>query len=430
MARTVRDARLESKTARAGLKPSDKPYFRAIDEGLHLGYRKGKRAGKWVMRMYIGDQTYHVETIALADDTLDADGSQILSFNQAQALARNRFLETRRRMAGIPHSGAGPYTVENCITEYLAWLEGNRKSASDAKWRAEALILPSLGRIDCAKLTTKQLREWRDTLAASPPRLRSKKTEPQKYRDTQADDPAEARRRRRASANRTLTILKAAFNRAWREQKIENDKAWRALEPFEAADAARVRYLKVEECQRLIGACPADFRKLVQAALMTGCRFGELATLQVSDFNSDAGTLHIRTSKSGKGRHVILTEEGSEFFRALAAGQARETRLLTKEDGSPWLKSHQSRPMAAACRAAEIAPPINFHALRHTYASLSVMNGAPLMVVARNLGHADTRMVEKHYGHLSDSYLANAIRAAAPRFGSLNVSVGDNGREH
>jgi hypothetical protein len=45
------------------------------------------------------------------------------------------------------------------------------------------------------------------------------------------------------------------------------------------------------------------------------------------------------------------------------------------------------------------------------------MNGMPLMVVAKNLGHADTRMVEKHYGHLSPSYVAEAIRAGAPRFG-------------
>jgi hypothetical protein len=36
------------------------------------------------------------------------------------------------------------------------------------------------------------------------------------------------------------------------------------------------------------------------------------------------------------------------------------------------------------------------------------------MVVARNLGHADTRMVEKHYGHLATSYLRTAIRSAKP----------------
>ena len=44
------------------------------------------------------------------------------------------------------------------------------------------------------------------------------------------------------------------------------------------------------------------------------------------------------------------------------------------------------------------------------------MAGAPI-VVACSLGHADTRMVEKHYGHLSSSYAADEIRRAAPRFG-------------
>jgi hypothetical protein len=50
------------------------------------------------------------------------------------------------------------------------------------------------------------------------------------------------------------------------------------------------------------------------------------------------------------------------------------------------------------------------------------MAGAPLLVVAKNLGHTDTRMVEKHYGHLSQSYIAEAIPAAAPRFGSAELT--------
>ena len=45
------------------------------------------------------------------------------------------------------------------------------------------------------------------------------------------------------------------------------------------------------------------------------------------------------------------------------------------------------------------------------------MNGMPLMVVARNLGHADTRTVEKHYGHLAPSFISDAIRAGAHEFG-------------
>jgi hypothetical protein len=43
------------------------------------------------------------------------------------------------------------------------------------------------------------------------------------------------------------------------------------------------------------------------------------------------------------------------------------------------------------------------------------MNGVPLLVVAKKLGHADTRMVEKQYGHLAPSFIADSIRAGAPR---------------
>ena len=45
-----------------------------------------------------------------------------------------------------------------------------------------------------------------------------------------------------------------------------------------------------------------------------------------------------------------------------------------------------------------------------------------LMALAENSGHADTRMVEKHHGHLADDYKASMIRDTAPRFG-----IGDEG---
>ena len=82
--------------------------------------------------------------------------------------------------------------------------------------------------------------------------------------------------------------------------------------------------------------------------------------------------------------------------------------------------------MRAACSQAGIDPPIGIHQLRHTYASLAIMGdekngrpGVPLIVIAENLGHADTRMVEKHYGHLTSGYMDEAIRAGAPRFGAI-----------
>ena len=124
-----------------------------------------------------------------------------LTFAQAQAIARSRFVERKRVAAGLP-AQAGPYRVRDCIAEYLTWLEQNRKTAKDARWRAEALILPRLGNVECAKLTTPQLRAWRDAVANEAPRLRTKKGKAQKHRDpSREDDPDDARRRRQASAN-------------------------------------------------------------------------------------------------------------------------------------------------------------------------------------------------------------------------------------
>src|SRR5439155_21461176 len=108
------------------------------------------------------------------------------------------------------------------------------------------------------------------------------------------------------TANRVLTVLKAALNQAWREGRVSSDEAWRRVKPFRNVDAPVVRYLKEDECVRLVNASPDDFRPMVRAALLTGCRYGELVALRVSDFNPDAGTLSVHTSKSGKRRHVLL----------------------------------------------------------------------------------------------------------------------------
>ena len=45
------------------------------------------------------------------------------------------------------------------------------------------------------------------------------------------------------------------------------------------------------------------------------------------------------------------------------------------------------------------------------------MKGVGLGVFAAQLGHADTRMTEKHYAHLAPSYVADTIRAHFPTLG-------------
>jgi integrase len=198
---------------------------------------------------------------------------------------------------------------------------------------------------------------------------------------------------------------------------VPSNTAWARVEAFSGANTARVRYLTLAECKRLTSACNPDFRQLVEAGLQTGCRYGELCRLRVSDFNPDSGTLAIRISKSGKPRHVVLTDEGQSFFTELCAGRSGAELMLQKANGGGWLRGNQIRLITEACTRAKIAPAITFHILRHTWASLAVMAGVPLLVVSKNLGHRDTRMVEEHYGHLAPSYITDAIRAGAPRFG-------------
>jgi integrase len=97
--------------------------------------------------------------------------------------------------------------------------------------------------------------------------------------------------------------------------------------------------------------------------------------------------------------------------------------MFVRADGSQWGKSNQEFPLREALARAHITPRITFHGLRHTWASLAVMGGVPLMVVARNLGHADTTMVEKHYGHMAPGYMQEQIRAGAPRYGVTEPST-------
>jgi integrase len=417
MARRTPDARLESKESRSRLASRDKPHYRLLEPGLHIGYRrlKGRKgrpavAGTWVARHYIGGQSYAVERIGTADDFSDADGTIILSFAQAQDKARAHMLRRAQSANGI----AGPLRVQAAVEMYLQVLEAHGKSAVDSRHRARAHIFPVLGNVEVATLSTDLLRKWHAGLIKALRRTRTKLGKPQQHREF--DGGEEATRRRKSSANRVLTILKAALNHAFRDGKTPTDSAWRKVKPFKDVDAARVRYLSIVEATRVINASDPEFRPLVQAALQTGCRYGDLARLEVSDFNPDSGTLAI-PSKSGKARHVVLTDEGVSFFRQLIAGRAGSEIMLRKVNGEAWRASHQLRPIAQACQRANISPPINFHALRHTWASLSVMSGVPLLVVAKNLGHADTRMIERHYGHLAPSYIAEAIRAGAPKFG-------------
>ena len=387
MARRVRHTELDSREARGKLKARGKPYWRSLGRGLHIGYRKSKGGGVWVVRRYLGAGGYKVQSIGVADDTLDADGANVLDFWQAQDLAR----ETR-----TPQRGA--YTVKDAVRDYLESIS-ERPSYPDVKFVFRAHVPPDLATTPIADLTADQLSKWHRALASKPPRNGVKHSDP------------DASRKRKATGNRTRAWLFAALNHAVEAGKVDCAPVWKQVKPFANADVPRTRYLTLAECVRLLEACDPEFRILVRAALETGARYQEIARLRVADFDPSGGTLHIRTSKSGRSRHIILTDEAAAFFARLAADKQPTDILL----GRVWRPGQQRRPWRRACAQAGIEDA-TFHATRHTWASLASMNGMPLTIVARNLGHVDTKMVEKCYSHLSPSYVVESIRNHAPRF--------------
>jgi integrase len=221
-----------------------------------------------------------------------------------------------------------------------------------------------LGRPEHVKaLSYEQAKEeakaWFEKLADTPARVRSPKGGEQKFK--KATDDFEAKRRRRNTANRILTVLKAALNKAVDLECVHcSVNAWKLVKPFRKTDSARLRFLSIEDQKKLVDACTADFQPLVKGAQFTGARYGELTRL-----------MHVRDFNEGTGQ-VFVTSD---------------------------------------------------HELRHTYASTLIMATVPLTVIAQQLGHRDTRMVDKHYGHLAKKYVTDTIRNLSPKLNLTDVNL-------
>jgi hypothetical protein len=201
-------------------------------------------------------------------EALVATSGRLLALSHAQAEAK------AKTMVALPQSEQGPLTVRQAWDRYVAAKRNEGRSVADLVSRATCHILPALGDLVVKELTIDRLRLWLATVARTPVQMRSSRGKPN-YRGAPVTD--EQQRARKVSANRVLTMLKACLNFSYNDKLVDNRDAWgRRLKPFKDVAAARVRFLTVAEAQSLINACDPEFRPLVQAALETGCRYGEI----------------------------------------------------------------------------------------------------------------------------------------------------------
>ncbi len=261
MPRTARAGFLETRTARLKLAPAHKPYWaRSGKAGVHLGYRRRKPYGRdangsWLARRYV-DGGYQTDVFAEADDFSEADGSAILTYQQAIAKLGAQLSEVQRRTR---------YTVKNAVDDYIAQLRLNNRTAKEA----EGLLKHYLLRFfdpdrPLSDLTREDFARWPAWAMANPPRGRRKKAAVRQA--VPEDEALERERKRKERVNRVLNNVLACLNRAYADDRVPSNMAWSRLKRFRGTDRARKRWLDIAGCQRLMNACSLDFRKILQAA--------------------------------------------------------------------------------------------------------------------------------------------------------------------
>jgi integrase len=392
-----------------------------VTVGVFVGYAKGSKRATWIARWRAGDG-YREQRIGTADDVVDADGTMTLSYSQAVKAAQ---AAAEGQGKAAPKFYGDGLLVNAALDQYLTWRVADRPGSSANNTDRVALnrhVRPKFGARTVASLSTGELNEWLHDLGRSAPTIRAPGGKRKRRPGVTMADP-NTRRRRRLSANRVWNIFRAALNHAWRDERngIETDVAWRRVKALEVSEGEPPRMLDSDEVARLLNSADGKFRTLLHGALLTGARYGELCDLRAADFRPAESCIFIRQGKTGKILVQPLTVEGTKFFESMTAGRKATDPVFTKPDGSEWAKSDQARPMREATERAKLEG-VSFKTTRATYGKLLLLATQDIELVAKALGHSDSRITRKHYAQ----YLPNEVAAGVRKMPSLGIVTKSN----
>jgi len=170
---------------------------------------------------------------------------------------------------------------------------------------------------------------------------------------------------------------------------------------LEKEPQGRLRWLTEDEIKKLLDACSKsrnrDLRAAVVVALNTGLRRSELLGLTWERVDLSRGVIRLEVTKSGKRREVPLN---AESYAALVSFNQRESARVFKNQS--LRKAYENAVSNAKL------DDVNFHTLRHTFASWAVMRGVSLKELQELLGHSSLAMTMR-YAHLAPERLRSAV---------------------
>jgi integrase len=382
--RRVRSTKLETRSARLRLPVRRKPYYVKLVRGISLGYRRTKSTGTWLLRVAKDGQDWTTR-VGVADDYADANGQEILTFDEAQERAWSA------AMGGKP---TGDNTVAAALERYEEHLKARGGDVRNVR-RVRIHLPQKLAGKSVTALQAADLTKFRDGIAA-------------KVTSTTVD--------------RTTRMLSAALNLAADSDERITRRPWKtALKAVAGPTEARNVILDEADVRTLIGAAYRDseeFAELVELMAVTGARPSQLTRLQGEDVQADwtDPRTHKRRPRimmpvSHKGRGVKpITHRPVAITEALAERLKGRTGLLLKRaDGKPW--TELAHYFAGATEGVKFNNPakVTLYALRHTSIVRQLLANVPIRVVA---AHHDTSvpMIERSYSKYIGDHSDDLVR--------------------
>jgi integrase len=180
---------------------------------------------------------------------------------------------------------------------------------------------------------------------------------------------------------------------------------------------ARERYLSPEETRRLYAELEKSenpqLKNIISLLLLLGCRKRELLDAKWQEFDLERRSWRIPMSKTGKSRHVPLSQAALSVLSQLPRWEKCSYVVPNPKTLQPYTCVFRS--WNTARRAAGL-PEVRVHDIRHSAASYLINSGRSIYEVAKVLGHVQVKTTQR-YAHLSQDTLLAAVDAAAEASG-------------